>query len=47
MLVKSLIIPSVQMMTFTERLLTAWSNVMLHVVEAVGENLPLGETELD
>lgn len=29
------------------RWLTAWSNVMLHTVEAVGENLPLGESELD
>ena len=26
--------------------LTAWSNVMLQVVEAEGENLPIGETEL-
>lgn len=26
--------------------LTAWSNVMLHCVEDVGVNLPIGDTEL-
>ena len=34
-------------LVYTYGILTAWSNVTLHVVDAVGVNLPTGDTELD